>query len=256
MSAIPAFLIIGAQKAGTTAAARNLSTHPSVRVFSGTTEYGQRELEFYNQHWNRGVEWYSSHFANGPHLNGEKTAELLHRTVCHSRMYKVNPNFKLIVLLRNPVERAYSQWKMARFVKADEDDSFEAVILRELGSLADQAAADRFHACYDEGRACWREGYIRKGMYAEHIRSVLEWFPRSNVFIGISEQFRKNKSASYNRIFDFLGVQPFCGAFAEHFVSPRSPPLSSRVRKKLSEIYREPNRQLFSLIGSEVPEWS
>jgi hypothetical protein len=256
MSAIPSFVIIGAQKSGTTAAARNLSLHPNIHVFSGTTEYGQKELEFYNQHWERGTAWYASHFADGPKLNGEKTAELFHRTVCHPRLHAVNPNFKLIVLLRSPVDRAYSQWKMAKLTKRDEDETFEDIVARELRSLEDEGQRDRFYRCHDEGRSCWREGYLLKGMYAEQLRSLFEWFPRKQVFIGISERIRSNLSEGYSQIFEFLDVPHFEAPFTEHFPSRPAPPLSPIMRRVLTEVYREPNKQLSSLLGINIPEWA
>ena len=256
MAAIPSFVIIGAQKAGTTAAARNLSLHPDVEVFAGMTEYGQKELEFYNQHWERGVDWYASHFEAGPHLNGEKTAELLHRTVCHSRMHTVNPNFKLVVLLRHPVDRAYSQWKMASLVKADEDERFEAVVTRELASLDDLAAANRFYGCHEAGKSCWREGYVRKGMYVEQLHSVFGLFSREQILIEISERIRSDLSAGYNRMFEFLGVAPFEGVFVDPFVGAQFPPMSTRMRELLTDVYREPNRQLSSLLGTDILEWT
>jgi len=80
------FLIVGAQKAGTTAAAYNLNLHPRVSVFDGTTEFGQREIEFFNQHWDKGIPWYLGHFEGLIGIRGEKTAELLHRTACHARI--------------------------------------------------------------------------------------------------------------------------------------------------------------------------
>ena len=129
----PDFLIIGAQKAGTTALARNLALHPEISVFSGKTEFGQKEIEFFNQHWEMGAYWYASHFQNTAAMVGEKTAELLHRKICHERMFQTNPEFKLIVLLRSPVERAYSQWRMAALHKRDEPDGFESVTAKSVG---------------------------------------------------------------------------------------------------------------------------
>ena len=256
MSAIPSFIIIGAQKAGTTAAARNLSLHPNIHVFSGTTEYGQKELEFYNQHWERGSAWYASHFADGPKLNGEKTAELLHRTVCHPRMHAVNPGFKLIVLLRSPVDRAYSQWKMAKFTKMDEDETFEEIVTRELASVEVKTYRDSFYQCHEKGKSCWREGYLLKGMYADQLRSLFEWFPKENVFICISERVRSDLSAGYNRIFKFLGVPAFEAPFTEHFPGRPAPPLSTHMRIILTEFYRDPNQQLSSLLSMAIPEWT
>jgi len=256
MSAMPDFIIIGAQKAGTTAAARNLALHPQIRVFSGTTEYGQKEIEFFNQHWERGTSWYASHFQPGQFLNGEKTAELLHRLICHKRMHETNPRLKLVVLLRSPVERAYSQWKMAAYIKRDETRTFERTIYDELPVLECADAKEHFYTCStSSGLSCWREGYLWKGLYAEQLEALYKWFPRSQVFIGISEQIRKDLKAGYCRICEFLDLPPTGGPFVDHFISPPAPPMRAAVRDLLSEVYRESNNRLFALIGTGIPEW-
>lgn len=259
MTTIPQFLIIGGQKCGTTAAARNLSLHPNVNIFAGVTDYGQKEIEFFNQHWDRGIDWYSSHFRMAEDssnvLHGEKTAELFHRTICHERMFATNPQFKLIVFLRSPVERAYSQWKMAALHKGDETEGFHSVVERELNSVNEDHYRQEFYSCADTGLSCWREGYLLKGMYAEQLESLLNWFPREQVFISISERSRANMEKSYSEIFDFLKLPPFVAPFAEHFVGKPSRTMSSQTRTLLSELYQAPNERLFSLIGEEIPEW-
>jgi hypothetical protein len=252
---MPDFLIIGAQKGGTTAAARNLALHPQITVFRGTTEYGQKELEFFNQHWERGLAWYASHFEASKGLAGEKTAELLHRTVCHQRMHLCNPDLKLVVLLRSPVERAYSQWKMASLMKGDERDSFETVVFRELAILDDANYRQHFYDCGESAVSCWREGYVLKGVYADQLESVYHWFSPRNVFVGISEQIRADLASGYRELFHFLGVESLAGPFADHFVSPPCPPMPARVRAVLSEVYQEPNRRLCSMLSRDIPEW-
>ena len=252
---IPHFIIIGAQKAGTTALARNLALHPEISVFSGVTEFGQKEIEFFNQHWEMGASWYASHFQNTSAMVGEKTAELLHRTICHERLFQTNPQLKLIVLLRSPVERAYSQWKMAALHKRDEPNEFAFVIDRELATRGDNSVREAFYNCLPSRSSCWREGYVLKGMYAEQLRSLWSWFPKNQVFIGISEQIRKDPARVYARILAFLGV-PYCELdFQEHFVGPASPPMSSKIRSLLRDTYRIPNERLFSMLGGEPPEW-
>src|SRR4051794_40687659 len=131
------FLIVGAQKAGTTAAAFNLAKHPDLFVFQGKTSFGQWEREFFNQHWDQGVQWYMTHFDYRKRLVGEKTAELLHRSVAHRRMHETVPDAKLIVFLRCPVERAYSQWKMATRAGWGEHRSFHEVVESEMALLDD-----------------------------------------------------------------------------------------------------------------------
>jgi hypothetical protein len=224
-------------------------------MFSGTTEYGQKEIEFFNQHWERGIDWYASHFKPSSQIQGEKTAELLHRTVCHRRMFMTNPSFKLVVLLRCPVDRAFSQWRMAHIHKGDELDAFERVVEREARDLSDVRYRERFYGCQDSGISTWREGYLLKGLYHEQLESLLRWFSADQVFIGISERIRMALALGYGEIFKFLGLAPWAGYFGHHFVGRPGPQMLPRTRALLNEVYRVPNERLFSLLGGEVPEW-
>ena len=248
------FLIIGAQKAGTTAAAYNLSMHPEIAVFDGITEYGQRELEFFNQHWERGADWYLSHCPSGE-IVGEKTAELLHRTSCHRRIAEVLPEAKLLIFLRDPVCRAYSQWLMAKFNKGDEPRTFEEAIYSEWQELSTSNYAERFYQC-DDCRSCWREGYILKGFYSQQIRSILEHFSVGNICVLVSEVVRKRMDSEYNKIFSFLGTSPYHADFQERFVGRVQAEIPLAARQFLSEIYASHNRELFDLLGYVVDEWN
>jgi hypothetical protein len=250
------FIIIGAQKSGTTAAAYNLGLHPDINIFSGTTEYGQKEIEFFNQHYDRGVEWYLNHFTSNGKINGEKTSELFHRLICHQRIYNLNPEVKLILLLRSPIIRAYSQWNMASNNKKDEFRTFEEVITDEVDFLKNPTYRSNFYYCKNSGISTWREGYLLKGFYFEQLEHLLQYFPSKNVHIVIAERIINNMKEEYNKIFNFLKIQPrnlnfslkFCGVYKEQ--------IKKETILFLSDFYKESNISLFKLLGYEIPEWS
>lgn len=249
------FIIIGAQKAGTTAAAFNLNKHPSISVFSGVTEYGQAEIEFFNQHWDRGHEWYFNQLPKEGNTIGEKTAELLHRTICHERIFKVQPSVKLIVLLRCPIHRAYSQWRMAALNKNDETYCFEEVISRELHLLKDDLYKLEFYQCKKTEVSNWREGYILKGFYFEQLQSLFRFFPKKQVKICITEQILKDKDKEYNSIFSFLEVSPHHCNFEEKFIGKKSGFIDDNTFNLLKGIYKKHNENLFNMLGYNIPEW-
>jgi Sulfotransferase domain len=249
------FIIVGAQKGGTTAASYNLNKHPGISMFSGVTEYGQYEIEFFNQHWERGSQWYFDQLPQSSGIRGEKTAELLHRTVCHERIFKVQPNVKLIILLRCPIERAYSQWRMATFIKKDESRSFDTVIMEEAELLEDDLYRSEFYSCKETDISCWREGYIIKGFYSEQLTSILKYFPKENVHIAISENIFENKAVAYNEMFEFLNVAPFYSEFENRFVGKNADAMTSKTYGLLKEIYSKTNDKLFGLLGMEIKEW-
>ena len=250
------FIIVGAQKSGTTAAAHNLNKHPNISLFSGKTEYGQAEIEFFNQHWERGIDWYFEQLPKSEGLKGEKTAELLHRTICHERIYSVLPNIKLIVLLRCPIERAFSQWRMAALNKGDESKTFEDVISTELEKLGEIKYVADFYSCSSTEISCWREGYIIKGFYYEQLKSLLKYFPKENIYIGISEHIVKDKQTEYNKMFSFLNVAPFSCDFENIFIGKTSQAMNDKTYNLLKQVYAKPNEELFNLIGYEIEEWN
>jgi len=255
VEAICDFIIVGAQKSGTTAAAFNINQHPDVSVFDGVTSFGQREIEFFNQHWEEGVEWYKTHFDRRKTFAGEKTAELLHRTITHPRIYQVVPAAKLIILLRCPVERAFSQWRMATRPGWGETREFRQVIDDELSVLGEGVHDEAFYDCRQRTPTPWREGYLLRGFYLDQILSLLKWFPRDRVHVAISERVRHNMTFAYNEMFRFIGAPPFSGEYAEHFVGTRTEAMDRNVVEKLVNLYRPMNQRLFEWLGYEVPEW-
>jgi len=248
------FIIIGAQKGGTTAAAYNLNKHPDISVFSGITEFRQYEIEFFNQHWECGIEWYREQVPKFG-IRGEKTAELLHRTICHERIFQTAPQVKLVVLLRNPVERAYSQWKMAHYNKKDEQLTFEEVINSEINQLNNQVYIEEFYQLKENQKSCWREGYLLKGFYSDQLQSLFRFFPKEQIYIGISERIGKDKENGYNDIFAFLHARPYRDQFEDRFVGKTAAPMISKIERQLKEIYSKPNENLFNLLGYEIEEW-
>ena len=105
---LPGFLIVGGQKCGTTAARFNLGQHPHI-AFTPSAPNQRHELHFFDneQSWPCGVDWYATHFSQSAPLIGETAPNYLSST-CAKRIYTTLPNARLIVLLRNPVDRAYS----------------------------------------------------------------------------------------------------------------------------------------------------
>src|SRR5205085_11659362 len=134
----------------------------------GLTKFQEREIGFFDRHWIEGPDWYFAHFkANESRVVGEKTAELLHRMVAHRRMFQVIPNTKLIVLLREPVSRAYSQWRMAMRPRWGESRTFRRAVEDELHHLRDNRWVASFYGANDRGRPPWCQGYVVKGFYSE-----------------------------------------------------------------------------------------
>jgi len=189
---LPSFLIIGAQKAGTTSLHAALEHHPD--IFMSTP----KELYFFDvdENYNRGTEWYAKFFRDwrDEKVAGESTPDYLWYKPVPERIAEILPNAKLIILLRNPVSRAYSSYWYA-YCNGDETLSFE-----------DALAAESFRAT--QGRSIHGiSSYVERGLYSEQIKRYLNFFDRSQLLFLITEEYKKNPENTLQKATKFLGVQ-------------------------------------------------
>jgi hypothetical protein len=224
------FMIIGVQKAGTTAAMTNLEKHPDIFLY-------QDELHFYDRDWDKGIEWYKSLFDYKKKLVGEKNPNIIYLEQTHSMIQKINPAIKMILLLRNPIDRAYSAWSMftKKFTFHDENKkSFEDACNYELKYKIDEPTNLKIS-----------NGHIlQRGLYYKQIQKLLRYFPRENILILISEQVIENMNESYNKIYNFLGIEDYNTEYKKDLVGEytnenKKKDISNKLYKKLIKFYRK-----------------
>ena len=193
----PNFIIIGSQRCGTTSLYSYLTQHP--QILSPI----KKEVDFWSWHFNRGVNWYLSHFPplpQGQHfVTGEASPSYLDFSDTPSRIFSAFPQVKLIVLLRNPVDRAISQYH--RWVSLNwEHRSFEEAINDELERLK----SNPDHIIGEEPG-----NYLSRGRYVEFIKKWLEFFPREQLLIVKSEDFYGDTALVMKKILEFLGLPEY-----------------------------------------------
>ncbi|HKL88221.1 MAG TPA: sulfotransferase domain-containing protein [Salinibacter sp.] len=274
---LPDFLIIGAQKAGTTWLRAMLRRHPDVYM-------PDRELHFFNKDrtYQRGLDWYSRQFrgAKNGHLIGEKTPNYLWTNVpasgsdasdTHRRIAESLPDVKLLAILRNPVDRAVSAYNhhlcRGRFPP---HVPMNQVLFGEYQHL------------------CRRHGVLSMGAYAEPLHDYLELFRRDQLKILIFEEDVVNDpDQGIQKTCDFLNLNPdrleAASDEARHvhsfskartylnywlpvpialtrpvdfFSSPwkRTPDPETRIR--LQEYYAPHQEALYDLLGRRIDAWS
>ncbi len=239
---LPDFIIIGAQKGGTTSLQHTLGAHPDVYMASG--ESGQhKEIHYFNdrKNWHKGIDWYSSLFCNPDKLQGEKTPNYLPDRQAHARMAQVVPNAKLILSLRNPVKRAYSAWN-------------------HYNQILDQSAGwgwriQTFEQAISDPARCFKS-LLYFGMYAQHLKSLFSYYPREQIHIVIAERMRANIDEEYNKILDFLNLPYKAVEFRRIHVRKYAEPMDKQIRLEFEEYFRPHNEELFTLLGEDIPEWS
>lgn len=193
---LPTFLIIGAQKCGTSTLAGWLRGHPEVYFAE------PKEMHFFSleDHWARGVDWYREQFAGAgdeTHV-AEGTVHYLNFPTALDRIAEVLPAAKIIVCVRNPVERAYSSYRHLYFRLATEHRTFEQAIEDELRDARDLPGPG---PC-DYGDL----GYLNQGHYAEQIDRVLERFPREQLHVVLLDDLEAAPREAFQAACRFLAI--------------------------------------------------
>jgi hypothetical protein len=242
---LPDFLGIGAQKAGTTWLWENLRRHPGVFVPE------RKELHYWDNKWERPLAYYAGRFAEGAgRVRGEITPAYGILPAERIRfIHRLLPDLRLVLLLRNPVDRAWSQLAME---------------LGREGRKPEEVPADELVAFASSERA------LRRGDYTAILERWLAVFPEEQLLVGFFEEIREQPRALLRRVFEHLGVdaQPDWGRFAldevivpnpdgvpmARAVDPR-PACPAALREALERRYEPDLTQLAARFGAPVERW-
>ena len=242
--ALPNTLIIGAAKAGTTSLFDWLSQHPEV------SPSRIKEVKFFDHNWSRGPAWYRAQFSPRRRRHRvilEASPNYLWNAPVPERVRELLGAPKLIVLLRNPVDRAYSHHAM-KVRQGTETRGFEEALEAEqarLAPFAERAAAgeETILGAYE------RFAYASESLYADQIERWLSIFPRENFLFLRAEDLFREPRRELGKTLEFLGLPPF--GFPE--LEPKNvgtyAPLDPLVRKRLATRFAEPNMRLAELTG-------
>jgi hypothetical protein len=188
---MPDFIIVGAQKCGTTTLHYALSKHPNVFMSS------PKELDYFqdDRNYNRGPGWYASFFsacANNQ-IAGESSPEYFHFDYVAQRIKALLPKIKIIICLRNPVDRAYSAyWHAVR--TSGETMSFERAVSLEPMRIKNNKDAQKKYS------------YLYRSDYIQQIKPYYQNFAKENIFITISEEYFKKPEVELTQVAEFLNL--------------------------------------------------
>jgi hypothetical protein len=248
---LPDFAVIGTMKGGTTFFYRLLTQHPAVRSAS------RKEVQFFDLNFDKGVDWYRSHFRSPApdeeraSITGEATPYYLYHPSAAARMARVVPDARLIILLRNPVDRAYSHYNHA--VRAGQEnltfeDAIEVEELRLRGETGKMAEDNRYNSFNHR----WFS-YLSRGLYADQVSTWLDAFGKDQMLIMKSEDFFADRSAALGRATDFLGLTRWefrhTRARGRSYTGNRYGPIAPATRKRLDDYFRQHNLRLYELLG-------
>jgi len=251
---LPDSLIIGAQRCGTSSMVRHLARHPGVMK-----SLGRGEIHFFDREpiWRRGVSWYRSRFPLravvdlvGRRLGYaprtlEKTPAYLFRPIATKRMHELLPDARLIVLLRNPIERTWSNYHHAQ--REDGIDlTFEQVV--ELGMRA--VEKDGVDAV---ATASGPATIVARSVYHEQLSRLFTMYPRERVHVERSESYFADSDASMARLLAFLGL-PVMHLSVKPVRPPPYAKLPDALRRRLEDFFRPHNQRLEALLGRSM-QW-
>ncbi len=250
--ALPDFLILGAQKAGTTSLYNYLLRHP--RVAPAFT----KEVHYFTLHRDEPEAWYRAHFPRVRALErrgavtGEATPYYLFEPRAPRRVARVLPEVRFVVLLRDPVERAHSHYQHER-ARGREPLGFAAALEVEqqrLGAEIERLASDPSYT----STAHQHQSYFSRGLYAEQLQRWRQHYSAERFLILQSETFFADPTASCQRVFEFLEL-PQHALDGLRVVNQRSyPALDPQLRSDLAARYAPHNRALEELLGARY-DW-
>ncbi len=245
---LPQFLVIGAAKAGTGFLYHALTQHPE--VIGGWS----KEAYFFDHGFARGLGAYRAHFplrTRGRRLTGEATPCYLFHPHAPRRVAATLAEVRVIVLLRNPVDRAYSDYSQARRM-GREPLSFEAALdaepARTEGELERMLADEAYFAANR-----WHHSYCGRGRYAEQLERWFAHLPRAHFLVLRSEDLFTAPRRAAARVAAFLQIAPWQFAETRRNSVPY-PPMPAGVRTRLVEHFRPHNERLARLLGEPV-DW-
>lgn len=258
---LPDFLIIGAQRCGTTSLYRYLVQHPSV-----APTVMAKGVHYFDVDFDKGVDWYRGHFPTtwrrafrrsvrrADLITGEGSPYYLFHPLVPGRVADLVPDVKLIVMLRDPVERAYSHYKHYRLRELEPLETFEEALAAEEERLAGEVErlhVDPFYRAWDHQHF----SYVARGMYAEQLERWRRFFPQEQLLVLKSEDFFADPGSAYSETLDFLGLpQRRLRAYERHNPTSDSS-MRPDTRRRLHELFAEPNRRLATFLGRPF-EWN
>lgn len=248
---LPEFLVLGTMKGGTTSLYRYLLEHPDVAAPD------TKEIHFFDDHWGEGADWYRRRFPSvlprllrrlslrRPLVTGEATTRYLSARKVPARVKELLPNATFVVLLRDPVTRAYSHYQHNR--RHDrEPRSFAAAVEAEVEGHA-------------RGELRVKPSYLSRGVYADQLERWWAEFPRDRFLIRRSEEFFAAPARVLDEVGRFLGLAPFdwegSGATARAYNVHPYEAADAAALERLRAWFRPHNERLAALLRVDDLGW-
>lgn len=253
---LPDFIIIGAQRSGTTSLFNYLSQHPEIH------QSFPKEVHYFSINYQKGLSWYRSHFplstlkrkaesvGSGKFVTGEATPYYLSHPHAPRRASLVVPNALLIILLRDPVERAYSHYQH-EVRMGTEILSFEEALEKEEERLQQEVSKmmdDETYRSFNHQHF----SYLSRGIYLDQIQTWRKYFSPDAMLIFASERFYSDPSKVINQVTNNLELTDWRLEDSKKYNSSPYQKMDSSTRNRLVEYYRPHNAKLFEYLDMDL----
>jgi len=257
---LPNFIIIGVQRGGTTSLYKYITKHPKIIPAL------RKEIHFFDIKYSKGISWYQSQFMQNyiycvlrkkkkfrDSISGEASPYYIYHPQVPKRISKIIPNIKLIILLRDPVERAISHYHHERKLGV-EHLSFEDAIKEEQKRLE----AESKKILEDENYYSFNHqhfSYLDRGIYIKQLVRWEKFFPNEQILILSSEEFYSEPKKICKRVFDFLNLENYSLDKIKTYNKGKYRPINENTRKSLIEYFKPYNEKLYDFLKRDF-NWS
>ena len=256
---LPDFYILGGQKCGTTSMFMYLTRHPAI------LSPNAKDIRFFDKYFFKGVNWYRINFPTKSTksslnknfkrvLTGEGTERYFDHPHAAERIKEVTPNAKFIILLRNPITRAFSHHTRVR------NNNRESLTFKDAFLNESKRTKEDYNKIFSDpfyyADSYFTYSYFERGIYVDKIKHWMEIFPKEQFLIIQSEEFFSDPSKIYNQVLDFLGVENFdldqYEQFRKQDYSESKLPVDTH--KKLADYFKPHNQRLYEFLGRKF-DW-
>lgn len=255
---LPSFLIVGAQRCGTTSMYRALVQHPAI-----LRPALRKGIHFFDTGYRQGLDRYRGNFpletsarrvaarTGVPTQTFESSPYYMFHPAAAERIAADLPDVKLLVLLRDPVERAYSA-HAHEYARGFDPEPFERAIELEPERLAGEEERLRSDpAAYSHAHQ--HQAYVTRGHYIDQLERLAKSVDRDRIHVVDSQDFFDDPGSVYPGVLEFLGLPRHVPVFDQHNARPRSP-MDDAVRDRLAAQYAESDTRLETWWG-QTPSW-
>lgn len=255
---LPTFLIVGGQRCGTNSLYEYLVDHPAV----GRALPGQ-EVHYFDVGYDHGLDWYRGHFptrlwmrsaearSGCRPLTGESSPYYMFHPLAPERILRTLPDVRLLVLLRNPVDRAHSHYHHERS-RGHESLGFEEALERESARLAGEAERIRLDPSYTSFNH-QHFSYLARGAYADQLDVLYSMFPSDHILVVLSESLFSAPGNVRADVLEFLRLPARSReGYKQHNAGVYSE-MSGGLRRRLAHHFAASNHSLSRFLGVDPP---